>query len=99
MKSCNYSREDTGIVRNKLKIQSVVTNAKAFLNIQKEYGSFWNYIWSFVDNEPIVNHWETVKEVPVSSDISDYMSKRLKKDGFKFVPDGFVIPICRLWEW
>ncbi|MFJ5770465.1 DNA-3-methyladenine glycosylase I [Psychrobacillus sp. NPDC093180] len=78
-------REDTGIVRNKLKIQSVVTNAKAFLRIQKEYGSFSNYIWSFVDNKPIVNHWRTAKEVPVSSEISDYMSKRLKKDGFKFV--------------
>ncbi|TQR16268.1 DNA-3-methyladenine glycosylase I [Psychrobacillus soli] len=78
-------REETGIVRNKLKIQSVVTNAKSFLRIQKEYGSFSNYIWSFVDNKPIVNHWKTVKEVPVSTEISDYMSKRLKKDGFKFV--------------
>jgi len=78
-------REETGIVRNKLKIQSVVTNAKAYLNIQKEYGTFSNYIWSFVDNEPIINHWKTVKEVPISSEISDYMSKRLKKDGFKFV--------------
>lgn len=78
-------REDPGIVRNKLKIQSVVTNAKAFLRIQQEYGSFSNYIWSFVDNKPIVNQWKTVKEVPVSSEISDYMSKRLKKDGFKFV--------------
>ncbi|SES31223.1 DNA-3-methyladenine glycosylase I [Psychrobacillus sp. OK032] len=78
-------REEAGIVRNKLKIQSVVTNAKAFLNIQKEHGTFSNYIWSFVESEPIVNHWKTVKEVPVSSEISDYMSKRLKKDGFKFV--------------
>lgn len=78
-------REDTGIVRNKLKIQSVVTNAKAFLKIQQEYGSFSNYIWGFVDNKPIINHWKTIKEVPVSNEISDYMSKRLKKDRFKFV--------------
>ncbi|MEK4485880.1 DNA-3-methyladenine glycosylase I [Psychrobacillus sp. FSL H8-0484] len=78
-------REDKGIVRNKLKIKSVVTNAKAFLKIQKEYGSFSNYIWSFVDYTPIVNHWQTVKEVPITSEISDKMSKRLKKDGFTFV--------------
>lgn len=74
-----------GIVRNKLKIQSVVTNAKTFLTIQKEYGSFSGYIWNFVDNNPIVNRWETVQEVPVSNEISDHMSKKLKKDGFSFV--------------
>lgn len=78
-------REDKGIVRNKLKIKSVVTNAKAFLRIQEEFGSFSNYIWSFVDNTPIVNHWQTFKEVPITSEISDKMSKRLKKDGFTFV--------------
>lgn len=74
-----------GIVRNKLKIQSVVSNAKTFLTIQKEYGSFSAYIWNFVDNNPIVNRWETVQEVPVSNEISDHMSKKLKKDGFSFV--------------
>lgn len=78
-------KEDPGIVRNKLKIQSVVTNAIAFLKIQKEFGSFSNYIWGFVDHKPIVNHWATVKEVPTSNEISDTMSKKLKKDGFKFV--------------
>ena len=77
--------EDKGIVRNKLKIQSVVTNAKAFLKIQKEWGSFSRYIWNFVDDQPIINRWETVNEVPVSTEISDKMSKQLKKDGFKFV--------------
>lgn len=77
--------ENKGIVRNKMKIKSVVTNAKAFLKIQEEYGSFSNYIWSFVDNRPIINSWETVKEVPTSNEISDKMSKQLKKDGFKFV--------------
>jgi DNA-3-methyladenine glycosylase I len=78
-------KENTGIVRNKLKIQSVVTNAKAFLKIQQEYGSFSSYIWSFVNNKPIVLDWETVSEIPISTEISNNMSKRLKKDGFKFV--------------
>lgn len=77
--------EDKGIVRNRMKIQSVVTNAKTFLKIQREYGSFSSYIWSFVDNKPIINNWETEKEVPTSNEISDRMSKKLKKDGFKFV--------------
>ncbi|MFC7686539.1 DNA-3-methyladenine glycosylase I [Ureibacillus sp. GCM10028918] len=78
-------KENTGIVRNKLKIQSVVTNAQTFLRIQKEYGSFSNYIWSFVDHKPIINEWKSMKEVPVTTEISDVMSKKLKKEGFKFV--------------
>lgn len=78
-------REDKGIVRNKLKIQSVVTNAKAFLRIQEEYGSFSDYMWGFVDHKPIVNQWKTKEEVPVTNEISDKMSKQLKKAGFKFV--------------
>lgn len=78
-------KEDPGIVRNKLKIQSVLTNAQAFLRIQNQYGSFSHYIWSFVDHKPIINYWKTGSEVPATSDISDAMSKRLKKDGFKFV--------------
>ena len=77
--------EDKGIIRNKLKINSVVTNAEAFLRIQQIHGSFANYIWGFVDNKPIVNQWETVQQVPASSEISDRMCKQLKKDGFKFV--------------
>lgn len=91
-KIVNYSdeklqslKEDPGIVRNKLKIQSVVTNAKAFLKIQQEYGSFSAYIWSFVDHKPILNQWETFQDVPTTTELSDAMSKRLKKDGFKFV--------------
>ena len=78
-------REDKGIVRNKLKIQSVVTNAKAFLKIQEQHGSFSEYIWSFVNHKPIVNEWKTKEEVPVTNEISEKMSKQLKKDGFKFV--------------
>ncbi len=77
--------ENPGIVRNRLKIQSVVTNAKAFLKIKQEHGSFSNYIWSFVDHQPIINHWKTIKEVPATTELSDRMSKQLKKDGFKFV--------------
>ncbi len=78
-------REDKGIVRNKLKIQSVITNAKAFLRIQEEQGSFSDYIWSFVNHKPIVNEWKTREEVPVTNEMSDHMSKQLKKAGFKFV--------------
>ncbi|WP_337982401.1 DNA-3-methyladenine glycosylase I [Lysinibacillus sp. C5.1] len=78
-------KEDTRIVRNKLKIASVVTNAQAFLRIQQQHGSFSQYIWSFVDNHPIVNNWETIADVPVTTELSDRMSKQLKKDGFKFV--------------
>lgn len=77
--------QDKSIVRNRRKIESVVTNAKAFLEIKKEYGSFSNYIWKFVDNKPIINSWESMKEVPASNELSDKMSKQLKKDGFKFV--------------
>jgi len=77
--------ENPGIIRNKMKIHSVVTNAKAFLKIQQEHGSFSSYIWSFVDNNPIINNWETAKDIPTSNEISDKMSKQLKRDGFKFV--------------
>src|SRR5699024_8108357 len=78
-------KEDVGIVRNKLKIESVVTNAHAFLKVKKEYGSFSNYIWGFVDHQPIYNQWKSVDEVPTTTEISNIMSKQLKKDGFKFV--------------
>lgn len=78
-------QQDTRIVRNKLKIASVVTNAKAFLQIQEKYGSFSKYIWGFVDHQPIINEWPSMAEVPVTTDRSDRMSKQLKKDGFKFV--------------
>nr|WP_198044861.1 DNA-3-methyladenine glycosylase I [Lysinibacillus timonensis] len=76
---------DAGIVRNRLKVNSVITNARAFIKIQNEHGSFSNYIWSFVDHKPIINCWETIHDVPTTTEISDAMSKRLKKDGFKFV--------------
>lgn len=73
-----------GIIRNKLKVRSAVTNAQKFLEIQEEFGSFDKYIWQFVDGEPIVNHWKNLKEVPATTKESDALSKDLKKRGFKF---------------
>lgn len=78
-------RNDERIIRNRLKIKSVVTNAENFLVIQKRYGSFSDYIWSFVDGKPIINSWESTAQVPITTETSDRMSKQLKKDGFKFV--------------
>ncbi|MEK4385849.1 DNA-3-methyladenine glycosylase I [Solibacillus sp. FSL W7-1464] len=78
-------RNDERIIRNRLKIKSVVTNAESFLAIKKQYGSFSDYIWSFVDGKPIINAWASFEQVPVTTEISDRMSKQLKKDGFKFV--------------
>jgi DNA-3-methyladenine glycosylase I len=74
-----------GIVRNKLKIQAVRTNARAFLQVVEEFGSFSKYIWSFVDGKPIQNHFKEMAEVPATTEISDKLSKDLKKRGFKFV--------------
>ncbi len=76
---------DPGIIRNKLKINATITNAKAFLDIQKEYGSFSKFIWDFVDGTPIQNTWEKFEDVPSKTEISDVMSKTLKKKGFKFI--------------
>ena len=73
------------IIRNKLKIEATINNAKAFLEIQKEYGSFDKYIWKFTGNTVIQNKWATPKDIPVRTVISDKMSSDLKKRGFKFV--------------
>ena len=81
--------ENTGIIRNRLKIHSVITNAQAFLAIQVEYGSFNNYIWSFVKGQTVHNAWRHASEVPASSNVSLQISNALKKRGFKFV--GSVI--------
>lgn len=77
--------QDPGIVRNKLKVNAAVINAKAFLETQKEFGTFDKYIWSFVGSKPIQNKWKTLKDIPASTEASDAMSKDLKKRGFKFV--------------
>jgi DNA-3-methyladenine glycosylase I len=74
-----------GIVRNRLKMASTVQNAKSFLKIRDELGSFDSYIWSFVDGSPIINRWENLSEVPAKTDLSDAMSKDLKRRGFNFV--------------
>jgi len=77
--------QDAGIIRNKLKIKAAISNARAFLKVQEEFGSFDRYIWSFTNGKTIVNHWRTMGEVPATSHESDAMSKDLKKRGFKFV--------------
>lgn len=78
-------RGNAEIVRNKLKISSTVTNARAFLKVQKEFGSFDKYIWQFVHGKPIVNQWNSLKDLPASSPVSDGMSKDLKRRGFRFI--------------
>lgn len=76
---------NSGIIRNKLKIESVIANAKAYLKIKEEQDSFSHYIWQFIDGKPIKNHWKDHKQIPTSTSLSEKMSKDLKKRGFKFV--------------
>lgn len=82
--------QNSGIVRNKLKILATITNAQKFMEVQKEFGSFSNYIWAFVDGKPIVNQPNTLKEVPATTEISDKLAKDLKKRGFKFMGSTVV---------
>ncbi len=96
-KIANYSEdkmdalaEDSGIIRNKLKIKATVTNAQAFIKVQEEFGSFSKYIWGFVDGKPIDNQPKTLSEVKATTPISDALSKDLKKRGFKFVGSTVV---------
>lgn len=77
--------QNPAIIRNKLKIKSAVKNAKGFIQIQEEFGSFDQFIWQFVDGQPIINHFKSREEVPATSKESDAMSKALKKRGFSFV--------------
>ncbi|MCF6307151.1 MAG: DNA-3-methyladenine glycosylase I [Flavobacteriaceae bacterium] len=91
-KIANYSEDkiafllqDAGIIRNKLKVNSAVTNAQNFIKIQKEFGSFSKYIWGFVDGKPIKNTLKALAECPANTSLSDKISKDLKKRGFKFV--------------
>ncbi|HNY07161.1 MAG TPA: DNA-3-methyladenine glycosylase I, partial [Bacteroidales bacterium] len=76
---------DATIIRNRAKVKACVSNARAFLSVQKEFGSFDKYIWQFTDHKTIVNHWNSVSEVPPRSPESDAMSLDLQKRGFKFV--------------
>ena len=82
---CSRLLLDEGIIRNRLKIASAVGNAKAFLKVQKEFGSFDKYIWDFVGGKPIINKVKSMSDVPAKTDISDTLSKDLKKRGFNFV--------------
>lgn len=82
--------ENPGIIRNKLKIKATVSNAKAFMDIQREFGSFSKYMWDFVQGSPIKNSFVTTKDVPATTEISDALSKDLKKRGFKFVGSTVV---------
>lgn len=82
--------KDAGIVRNRLKIEGAIQNAKAFLQVRKEFGTFDKYIWSFVNEKPIQNKFHSLKEIPARTELSDKISDDLKKRGFKFVGSTIV---------
>ena len=82
--------KDEGIIRNRLKIRATVSNAQAFMKVQEEFGSFTDYIWGFVNHKPINEKRKTLKEIPATSELSDKLSKDLKKRGFKFVGSTVV---------
>ncbi|MGY3766736.1 DNA-3-methyladenine glycosylase I [Vagococcus vulneris] len=91
-KISDYNEQDVtrllnnpGVIRHKLKIKSAITNAQAFMIVQREFSSFDSYLWGFVNNQPIINHWQSITEVPSRTDLSDEISKDLKKRGFKFL--------------
>jgi DNA-3-methyladenine glycosylase I len=82
--------QNSGIIRNRRKIEAAVQNAKAFLEVQAEFGSFDTFIWQFVEGKPMINHWKTLKEIPAKTPLSDTISKELKKRGFKFVGSTII---------
>lgn len=97
IKIANYDQEkenelihNQGIIRNSLKIKAAISNAKAFIKISDEFGSFSKYIWSFVNDKPIQNQFKTIKDLPAKTELSDTISKDLKKRGFKFVGSTIV---------
>ena len=81
---------DPRIVRNRLKVFGARKNARAFLDVQQEFGSFSEYIWRFVDGKPVQNHWQTMKQVPATTPISDTISKDMKRRGFTFVGSTII---------
>ncbi len=96
-KIANYDQDkldsllnDPGIIRNKLKVKATVNNARAFIRIREEFGTFSDYIWGFVDHSPIKNSYEHLSELPASTELSDRLSADLKKRGFKFVGSTVV---------
>ena len=82
--------QNPAIIRNRLKVESTISNARAFLEVQAEHGNFCDYIWGFVDGKPVQNKWRTQKAVPATSKISDALSKDLKKRGFRFVGSTII---------
>lgn len=86
----NSLLKDSGIIRNKLKIESAIINAKAFIEVRKEFGTFNKYIWHFTSGKPIHNRFRSLKEIPARTELSDLISKDLKKRGFKFVGSTIV---------
>ena len=82
--------KNAGIIRNDLKIRSAIRNARAFIDVRKEFGTFNKYIWQFVANKPVQNRWKSLKEIPAKTVLSDEISKDLKKRGFNFVGSTIV---------
>ena len=82
--------QNPGIIRNRLKVESTVTNARAFLRVQEEFGSFSDYIWRFVNGRPVQNRWRRQSDVPATSAVSDAISKDLKTRGFRFVGSTII---------
>lgn len=82
--------KDTGIIRNELKIRSAIKNARAFIEVRNEFGTFNKYIWSFVDGVPIQNQWRSMKQLPAKTELSNIISKDLKKRGFSFVGSTII---------
>jgi DNA-3-methyladenine glycosylase I len=89
-KKINLLLNDSGIIRNRLKIESAIKNAKAFIDVRKEFGTFSQYIWKFTGGDPIHNGFESLKEIPAKTKLSDLISNDLKKRGFKFVGSTIV---------
>lgn len=83
-------RQNPQVIRNRLKLYSARKNARVFLTIQKEFGTFSDYLWQFVDHQPILNHWQTDEAVPINTPISDAISKDLKKRGMSFVGSTII---------
>ena len=83
-------RQDEGIIRNRLKIYAVRKNALAFIAIQKEFGSFAEYFWAYAKGQPIINHWQSFEELPINTEISDAISRDLKKRGMSFVGSTII---------
>jgi len=81
---------NTGIIRNRLKINAAITNAKLFLEVQKQHGSFDKFIWAYVNNTPVVGHWGRMEDMPATTPLSDRISRDLKKMGFKFIGSTIV---------